>query len=287
VADWSSCNSSFPNNGGNTYDATISSGDPQLTSAITVGNVTVSSPGAWGLTGTSAAATLTGNLTNSGTVSVDASTSGGGGSSLTIGGTLTNSGAGASLDIGNAGLTASSVVTATGLSNSGTISLVGNGAAQAGLNITGATAPATWTGTANLSGNALLQFAGTSQIGAIGSGAAISINGPQAFVAAAGINTTSNSALSGLSSNAGTLDLVNGASVTTVGVGLTNTGAVSVDGGFDAGGGGSTLTLGGALTNSAGAGVAIGNGGLTASSTVQATSLSNSGRTGTARRTGY
>jgi hypothetical protein len=59
--------------------------------------------------------------------------------------------------------------------------------------------------------------------------------------------------LSGVSSNAGTLALANGASVTTVGVGLTNTGGVSVDGGFDAGGGGGALTLGGALTNSAGA----------------------------------
>jgi hypothetical protein len=371
VADWSSCNGTDPNNvGGNTYDVIISQGDPTLTSAVTIGSVTINSPGAWTVTGASASATLTGLLSNAGTfalasgaslttiavgltdtgsVRVDQSggggssltiggalilsglgeslqignagltasstvqatsvsnaggivligngaahaelniagaltntgfigvdgPSGGSGSSLTVGGTLTNSGAGAILDIGNPALTASSMVTATGLSNSGAISLAGNGAAQAGLNITGAPAPATWTGTANLSGNALLQFAGTSQIGAIGSGAQISLTGPQAFVAAAGINTTSNSALTGLSSNAGSFFLQSGASLTTIGVGLANTGSVRVD---QSGGGGSSLTIGGALILSGlGESLQIGNAGLTASSTVEATSLSNAG----------
>src|SRR6516165_10128186 len=80
VADWSSCNSTFPNNGaGNTFDATIATGDPTLTSAITIGSVTVNSPGAWSITGTGSA-TLTGNLTNSGTLDVNAGTFDGGGS---------------------------------------------------------------------------------------------------------------------------------------------------------------------------------------------------------------
>ena len=112
VADWSSCNSTFPNNGaGNTFDATIATGDPTLTSAITIGSVTVNSPGAWSITGTGSA-TLTGNLsnggtvalggtaaltvssgfTNSGTLDVNAGTFDGGGS-LMIGGTLANTGA--------------------------------------------------------------------------------------------------------------------------------------------------------------------------------------------------
>src|SRR5271154_7291558 len=62
AGNWSSCNSTFPNNGGgNTYDATITSGTSIQNAAVTVGNVTVSS-GVWALTGTSAQATLTGNL---------------------------------------------------------------------------------------------------------------------------------------------------------------------------------------------------------------------------------
>src|SRR5262245_60953103 len=52
VADWSNCNSTFPNNGGgNTYDATIAQGNPTLTTTITIGSATITSPGAWILSG--------------------------------------------------------------------------------------------------------------------------------------------------------------------------------------------------------------------------------------------
>ena len=55
AADWSSCNSTFPNNGqpasADTYDATISTGDPTLTTTITIGSVTITSPGAWTING--------------------------------------------------------------------------------------------------------------------------------------------------------------------------------------------------------------------------------------------
>jgi hypothetical protein len=38
VADWSNCNGTDPNNvGGNTYDVTISTGDPTLTTAVRSG----------------------------------------------------------------------------------------------------------------------------------------------------------------------------------------------------------------------------------------------------------
>jgi len=71
VADWSNCNGTDPNNvGGNTYDVTISTGDPTLTTAVTIGSVTINSPGAWTLSGSGAAAALTGTLTNSGTVAL-------------------------------------------------------------------------------------------------------------------------------------------------------------------------------------------------------------------------
>ena len=45
VADWSNCNGTDPNNvGGNTYDVTITTGDPTLTTAVTIGSVTINSP---------------------------------------------------------------------------------------------------------------------------------------------------------------------------------------------------------------------------------------------------
>src|SRR6476646_5837532 len=75
VADWSTCNGTFPNNsGGNTYDATIAQGNPTLTfipalpTGITIGSVTINSAGVWTFSGTGAAtgakASLTGDLTN-------------------------------------------------------------------------------------------------------------------------------------------------------------------------------------------------------------------------------
>jgi DNA-binding CsgD family transcriptional regulator len=67
AADWSNCNSTFPNNGaGSTYDATISTGDPTLTTTITIGSVTITGPGAWTVTGGGASATLTGLSRNAG-----------------------------------------------------------------------------------------------------------------------------------------------------------------------------------------------------------------------------
>jgi filamentous hemagglutinin len=145
AADWSNCNGTDPNNaGGNTYDVTISTGDPTLTKATTIGSVTINSPGAWTLSGSGAAATLTGTLSNSGTVAllngasltttgvgltnmglvnVDGLGGNAGGSSLTIGGTLTNS-AGATLNIGNPSALANGPRVATmggGLTNTGTV----------------------------------------------------------------------------------------------------------------------------------------------------------------------
>src|SRR6516225_1479846 len=161
VADWSNCNGTDPNNvGGNTYDVTISTGDPTLTTAVTIGSVTINSPGAWTLSGSGAAAALTGTLTNSGTitllngaslttttgalnntglVSVDggALSGGSGGSNLSLGGALTNN-ARATLEIGNRSLLATSTVQAANLSNAGTFQMLGtNATAAAVLTLTG------------------------------------------------------------------------------------------------------------------------------------------------------
>ena len=98
VADWSNCNSTFPNNGGgNTFDATIAQGNPTLTTHHSpIGSVTITSPGAWephwgsrrrrhaDSGGRSARRS---GLANSGSMST---WSGDGGGSLTIGGTLNN-----------------------------------------------------------------------------------------------------------------------------------------------------------------------------------------------------
>jgi hypothetical protein len=302
VADWSNCNSTFPNNGNsNTYDVTISLGDPTLTTPVTLGSVTVNSPppqmvSEWTITGTGASANLTGTLTNSGAVSLQngalvtvgsglnntstgsllVDNSGAGGSSLNIAGTLTNSGAGGlpGVFIGNSGISQATIVTAAGLSNTGTIEIQGSATKQAALEI-GSAAPSTWTGRADLFGDSLLQFGGTSQISTIGSGAQITLTGPQAYVAAAGINSASNSALRGLTSNAGTFGLANGASVMTTG-GLSNVGTLAVDSGSA---GGSSLNVTGTLSNSGTgfSGVLIGNSGISQPVTVTMGGLSNTG----------
>ena len=62
---------------------------------------------------------------------------GGGGSSLTIGGTLTDSSTdGNALYIGNSNIGAGDTVTATALSNTGVIHIAGNGTIQSTLDIT-------------------------------------------------------------------------------------------------------------------------------------------------------
>src|SRR5579863_1854119 len=96
---------------------------------------------------------ITGSLSNSGIVEID--NTGVGGSVMSLGGNLTNSG---TLDIGNSGITASSTLVAAGLSNTGVIHLTGGSSATAVLDITSAAA-SVWTGTADLTGHSLLEFA--------------------------------------------------------------------------------------------------------------------------------
>ena len=192
-----------------------------------------------------------------------------GGSTLTIGGVLTNSG---DLSIGNGDITGADTVTAAGLNNlvaeNAEINLDGN-PAQALLNILGV-APTTLTGTFDLSGNALLQFA-SGGITTIGGGSSLTINGAAAQVAISG-GTGSNNALDTLAENDGNLHLADGASLTTnPGLNFDNTGAVGIDNGdFDAGG--SSLTIGGVLTNSGE--IFLGNSG-NASETLTAGGLDN------------
>jgi Hyphally regulated cell wall protein N-terminal len=75
-----------------------------------------------------------GSLTNSGFISLDYPYMGAGGSTLSIGGALTNTG---TLNIGNSGLSSSDSVTANSFVNSGTVGLTGAGTNFAALNVAG------------------------------------------------------------------------------------------------------------------------------------------------------
>ena len=211
-------------------------------------------------------ATTTG-LNNSGSLRLDYYNTSSG-SSLTVGGTLTNSN---DVEVGNGGQTVSDTITAAGLNNTGTVSLTGNGTSQASL-IVNAAAPGASTGIVNLSGNALLQYSGGA-ITSIGNGAQINENGANARVALASAPAT-NSALTTLAGNAGQFLLQNGSTATTT-TGLNNSGTLALDR-FN-GQGGSSLTIGGTLTNSGLVAIQDVSGGQSANTTITAAGLANTG----------
>ncbi len=222
----------------------IDSGEAYLNSGdagFTVASITLSSSGVLAIADPGVTQAVTGKFVNSGGFYVDTA-SGLGGSTVTIGGTLTNSG---TLQIGPSDFSLSSPdqVTASHLNNTGTIALYGSGNGapleQATLDITSGAAPATLTGQVFIQGDALLEYA-SGKITSIGSGAELYLNGTGARVADAS-DTTSNSALTQLASNAGDFELYNGAAVSTT-TGLANNGNIYVD---QSGSGGSTLTIGG------------------------------------------
>jgi hypothetical protein len=226
-------------------DAVIPFGTVSLTTPVTVGSISLTNASAsLGIADPGGTDAVTGNFNNSGTVNVDYRTSStstpmGGGSTLTIGGMLTNANSGI-FNIGYGNIAAATTVTAAGLSNAGTINLTGSGSVQATLDITDP-APTTLTGSLSLYQSTLVAF-GSGSITGIASGATLAIILGGARVAIAG-NTGSNSALTQLSSNAGTLELYQTTPLTTdPGVNLSNSGSVSLNGG--------TLALGGVLTNS-------------------------------------
>ena len=189
---------------------------------------------------------------------------GGGGSSLTIGGTLTNSG---DVQAGNNSL--ATTISAQGLINTGQLNIEGGTTAQALVTIAAA-APTSWTGTANISGEGVLDFGGSNGISTIASGGAIDLYGSQAVIALSALGATSDTALTGLAVISGQLQLQNGASLTTTG-GLTNSNYLLVNNG---GGGGAGLTVTGTLTNSGD--VQVGDNALT--TTVSAQGLANTGQ---------
>ena len=213
--------------------------------------------------------TVTTFLNNSGELRVDRK-GGAGGTILNIAGKLTNSG---SLRIGNATLSAPDTVSAASLDNTGGIRLLGSTTNQALLDVTGSAgfgAAGVLSGNVRLTRDSAIEFK-SGQITSLAAGAQLHLNGSDAFIEDS-TALGSNSALTGLASiGAGaTLDLENGASVSTTGA-LVTDGFISLANG----GGGSSLTLAGALTNSRD--LRIGNGALSASDKVTAAALDNTG----------
>ena len=154
------------------------------------------------------------------------------------------------------------------------IQIAGNGTIQSTLDITtGAAGFGTLgveTGSVALTSDALLEFA-SGQIGTIDG--VVGLSGANARIADAGTLAT-NSALTGLNTVAGEFALSAGASVTTTGgLSITGNGVVWLDAPFNNGGGGSSLTVGGTLTNSSTNSNAlyIGNTNIGAGDTVTAT----------------
>ena len=217
-----------------------------------------------------AAIATTGTLTNSGALYVDTNDYAGG-SSLMVDSTLTNSD---TLQIGNSYLTSPTMVTVAGLDNTGSIYLYGGSDEQAALMIGGAAGYGTsgiLSGDVSLQGDTLIEFGSGGEITGIASDAQLSLSGTQAFIADSS-DTSGNSALTGLSSNAGALNLEDGAAIATTGT-LTNSGALYVDTNDYAGG--SSLTVDGTLTNSGT--LQIGNSYLSSPTTVTVDGIDNTG----------
>ena len=138
--------------------------------------------------------------------------------------------------------------TVDGVNNTGSIDLYGGSDEQAALMIGGAAGFGTsgmLSGDVSLQGDTLIEFGSGGEITGIASDAQLSLSGTQAFIADSS-ETSSNSALTGLSNNAGTLNLKGGAAIATTGA-LTNSGTLYVD--INDYTGGSSLTVGGTLTN--------------------------------------
>lgn len=233
------------------------------------------------------------NFTNSGTIDIDSGSSQGG-STLNVGGTLTNSG---TLQVGNSddSLSSNSTVTVAHLANTGTIDLYGQNGPnfQATLIDTGDAAPGQLASGVfvNLSGDALLQYASGS-ITSIASGSGLSLDGANARVADHG-KIGKNSALVGLDNNAGHLTLGNGVAIANAALAFDNSGTytifnhVAVKTNLDftnsghlnldpyAGEGGSSVKIIGALHNSGT--LDVGNSSLTSPDRVTAASLDNTG----------
>ncbi len=212
--------------------------------------------------------TVAGDVLNTGYIGVDDGSFGVGGSTLTIQGTLTSSGR---IQVGGdyrggIGTGAPATLITQDLDNTGSILVEGDPGAQATIEV--AVAPTTFYGSIDLRGVSVLEF-DSGSITAIAAAASLTLEGPNAFVAATSA-PSANGGLSGLTSNAGTLTLLD--SSLSLNGDLANTGTLD----FDAGGsGGSIVSIAGTVTDTGK--FVIGNSSLTAATTVNAAGLNEQG----------
>jgi hypothetical protein len=254
---------------GNGYTVTLGGGDTLITVAtlaITYSSASLNIAAAGG------PESVLGNLTNDGAVNLDDEYYGVGGSTLAVGGTLVNAG---NFYIGGSALGAPTTLIAAALVNTGLLQVTATGlgaADTASVLIGGAAGFGTLgvlTGQVNLNGAVQLSFAGGGQIGTIASGARLQLYG-DASVADQGGGV--NSALSGLTANAGELSLAD--DTLTIAGNLSSTGQIDLDDQYY-GVGGSTLTVGGTLVNAGN--FYIGGSALGAPTTLIAAALVNTG----------
>ena len=142
---------SAPGTSDDAFIAVVGNYTVSLTTPITVASLTVSdASAALQIQDPGGIDTITGNLDNSGNLGVDAI--GAGGSTLTIGGTLTNNNG---LQVGNGNMTAAALLTVGGVfNNTGGVTIAGGQAgAAARLVVAGAT-PGILIGTYNIVANA-------------------------------------------------------------------------------------------------------------------------------------
>ena len=215
------------------------------------------------------------SLTNNGTMYVDSYQSFDSGSVATIGGTLTNNN---TLSIGNTNMGASTTISASTLSNFGSLTVQGNASSgvtfQASLVLSGAAA-STSTGYVRVSGDGLIRY-GSGVIATVAAGSSLELDGSEARILTSG----NASALAKLATNDGTLLLRGNTSLGAGGVGLATTsgmanyGTLDVDS-FSSFDSGSSLRIGGLLANEGA--LNIGNSSMGAATTVTVASLSNDG----------
>ena len=204
---------------------------------------------------------------------VNVDTSGGDGGSTASFGGAANYG---TTNIGN-GPERLDTVSATGFANNGVLMIQGNTTGgttnQAALIISGA-APGTWSGALRVSGDALLQF-GSGALTGIGTGSSLELDGAQARILTSG----------GSASGLGGWPIITGPCCCAAPAAMARaarrsrrrrrspTTGVNVD--YYGGDGGSTANFGGVFANYGTTN--IGNGSLSASTTVSATGLANNG----------
>jgi hypothetical protein len=260
---------------GASSDVMIATGEAVASASIgTVNSITDSSDLSFKSAGTNTVATF---LDDTGHLYVDAK-KGEGGTILNIGGALTDSG---SLRVGGATLSAPDTVSAASLDNTGKIYLTGAGANHALLDVAGSAgfgSAGALSGYVRLERDSAIEFA-SGEITSLAKSAHLGLNGNDAFIEDSTAQGA-NSALTGLASigPGATFTLHDGPAVSTTGA-LVNDGNIYLDRVDDDGG--SSLTVAGALSNGSSvhstANLIIGNASLSASDTVTAASLDNTG----------